>query len=141
MPGEATDYFRIPRPLWRKLRRDIPEAPRRDRGGRPRISDKAVMNGIWYVLWTGCQWKAVHRGWFGVSASVLHERFQIRSNIYVSIKRMTRQMSESSSRLKATPRISSATREMPNRKPSRMGFPKHLSCPALGSRAYSFMAR
>lgn len=76
MPSEATDYFRIPRPLWRKLRKDIPKAPRRERGGRPRISDKAVMNGIWYVLWTGCQWKAVHRVWFGVSASVLHERFQ-----------------------------------------------------------------
>jgi len=27
-------------------------------------------------LWTGCQWKAVHRDWFGVSSSVLHERFQ-----------------------------------------------------------------
>jgi transposase len=27
-------------------------------------------------LWTGCQWKAIHRNWFGVSSSVLHERFQ-----------------------------------------------------------------
>jgi transposase len=35
-----------------------------------------VLNGIWYVLWTGCQWKAVHRSWFGVCSSVLHERFQ-----------------------------------------------------------------
>ena len=34
------------------------------------------MNGLWYILWTGCQWKAVHRDWFGVSSSVLHERFQ-----------------------------------------------------------------
>ena len=77
MPSrETTDYFCIPRPLWRKLRKDIPKAPRRERGGRPRISSKVVMNGIWYVLWTGCQWKAVHRNWFGVSASVLHERFQ-----------------------------------------------------------------
>jgi transposase len=29
-----------------------------------------------YVLWTGCQWKALHRDWFGVSSSVVHERFQ-----------------------------------------------------------------
>jgi putative transposase len=28
------------------------------------------------ALWTGCQWKAVHRDWFGVSSSVVHERFQ-----------------------------------------------------------------
>jgi putative transposase len=41
-----------------------------------RASDRAVVNAIWYVLWTGCQWKAVHRDWFGVSASVVHERFQ-----------------------------------------------------------------
>jgi putative transposase len=35
-----------------------------------------VVNAIWYVLWTGCQWKALHRDWFGVSSSVVHERFQ-----------------------------------------------------------------
>lgn len=29
-----------------------------------------------YVLWTGCQWKALHRDWFGVSSSAVHERFQ-----------------------------------------------------------------
>jgi transposase len=29
-----------------------------------------------YVLWTGCQWKALHRDWFGLSSSVVHERFQ-----------------------------------------------------------------
>lgn len=34
------------------------------------------MNGIWYVLWTGCQWKAVHREWFGVCSTTLHQRFQ-----------------------------------------------------------------
>ena len=40
------------------------------------MSDRAVANAIWYVLWTGCQWKAIHREWFGVSSSVVHERFQ-----------------------------------------------------------------
>ena len=44
--------------------------------GRPRIGNRAVLNGLWYIWWTGCQWKAVHRDWFGVSSSVLHERFQ-----------------------------------------------------------------
>jgi putative transposase len=34
------------------------------------------MNAVWYVLWTGCQWKALQRDWFGVSASVVHSRFQ-----------------------------------------------------------------
>jgi putative transposase len=74
------DYFRLPRPLWRKLKKCLPKKTKNKRssrrGGRPRASDRAVINGIWYVLWTGCQWKAFHRDWFGVSASVIHERFQ-----------------------------------------------------------------
>ncbi len=28
------------------------------------------------MLWTGCQWKAVHRDWFGVCSSTLHRCFQ-----------------------------------------------------------------
>lgn len=72
------DYFRLPRPLWRKLKKCLPKKRKKAGrgGGRPRASDRAVINAIWYVLWTGCQWKAVHRDWFGVSSSVIHERFQ-----------------------------------------------------------------
>lgn len=72
------DYFHLPRPLWRKLKKCLPKRKRKQkkRGGRPRCCDRAVINAIWYVLWTGCQWKALHRNWFGVSASVVHARFQ-----------------------------------------------------------------
>ncbi len=72
------DYFRLPRPLWRKLKKCLPNNKRAKskRGGRPRASDRAVVDAIWYVLWTGCQWKAIHRNWFGVCSSVVHERFQ-----------------------------------------------------------------
>jgi putative transposase len=73
------DYFRLPRPLWRKVKKCLPKkkkSKKAGRGGRPRASNRAVINAIWYVLWTGCQWKAVHRDWFGVSSSVIHERFQ-----------------------------------------------------------------
>jgi len=72
------DYFRMPRPLWRKLKKYLPKPTKRKsaKGGRPRASERAVANAIWYVLWTGCQWKALHRDWFGVSSSVVHERFQ-----------------------------------------------------------------
>ena len=72
------DYFRMPRPLWRKLKTYLPNRRNRRsaKGGRPRASERAVADAIWYVLWTGCQWKALHRDWFGVSASVVHERFQ-----------------------------------------------------------------
>ena len=73
------DYFRLPRPLWRKLKKHLPRKKSDNsnkRGGRPRVSDRALANAIWYVFWTGCQWKAIHREWFGVSSSVVHERFQ-----------------------------------------------------------------
>ena len=70
------DYFRVPRNLWRKMKRHLPHEPQRRGPGRPRVPNRAAVNGIWYVLWTGCQWKAVHRDWFGASSSILHERFQ-----------------------------------------------------------------
>jgi transposase len=70
------DYFHVPRPLWRKIRKVLPKPPKQRGPGRPRADDHAVLDGIWYVLWTGCQWKAVQREWFGVCSSTLHERFQ-----------------------------------------------------------------
>ena len=70
------DYLRVPDELWEAVRKLLPSPPERTGPGRPRADDRAALNGIWYILWTGCQWKAVHRDWFGVSSSVIHERFQ-----------------------------------------------------------------
>jgi putative transposase len=84
------DYFRVPRPLWRFVGRVLPKPKRHRRGGRPAADPRAVLNGIWYVLWTGCQWKAVHRDWFGVCSSTLHERFQTWQQAGVFQKVMTR---------------------------------------------------
>ena len=70
------DYFRVPRPLWRRCKRLLPKPPQHTGPGRHRAEPRAVLNGIWYVLWTGCQWKAVHRDWFGVSSSTIHTYFQ-----------------------------------------------------------------
>ena len=47
------DYFNLPRPLWRKLKKCLPKKKNKRRinkGGRPRASDRAVINAIWYVL-------------------------------------------------------------------------------------------
>jgi transposase len=70
------DYFQVPKPLWKRIKKLLPKPPKKRERGRPPADNRAVVNGIWYVLWTGCQWKAVHKDWFGVSSSVLHERFQ-----------------------------------------------------------------
>lgn len=73
---KRVNYFRVPRPLWRLIKKHLPKAKPTGGRGRPPIENRLVVNGLWYVLWTGCQWKAVKREWFGVSSSVLHERFQ-----------------------------------------------------------------
>jgi transposase len=61
--------------LWRKIKKHLPKLRQGGRG-RPAAGNHAVLNGIWYVLWTGCQWKSLQRDWFGVSSSVIHARFQ-----------------------------------------------------------------
>ncbi len=89
------DYFRLPRPLWRKLKKCLPKKKSKQssrRGGRPRACDRAAINGIWYVLWSGCQWKAVHKDWFGVSSSVIHERFQSWTRMGIFEKLMKRML-------------------------------------------------
>jgi putative transposase len=68
--------FEFPPKLWRKFKKHLPKRPKERGLGRPRVNDRNVINGIWHVLWTGCQWKSIPRGWFHVSSSVLHERFQ-----------------------------------------------------------------
>jgi putative transposase len=73
---KIVDYFQVPDELWEAVKQFLPTQPERVGPGRPRADDRAALNGIWYVLWTGCQWKAIHKNWFGVSSSVIHERFQ-----------------------------------------------------------------
>jgi len=68
-------HSRVPGKLWRKIKKHLPKN-KQSGPGRPRASNRAALNGIWFVLWTGCQWKAIEREWFGVSSSVIHERFQ-----------------------------------------------------------------
>ena len=70
------DYFQVPDELWQLIEHLIPKRPECKGPGRPRADDRAALNGVWYVLWTGCQWKAIRRDWFDVCSSVIHERFQ-----------------------------------------------------------------
>lgn len=39
---------------WRRIKRLLPKAKRR---GRPRANEREVLNGILYVLSTGCRWE------------------------------------------------------------------------------------
>jgi putative transposase len=73
---KSANQYRIPSRLWKLLKKHLPKPPKIRGRGRPPVANRNVMNGIWHVLWTGCQWKSIHKEWFAVSSSVLHERFQ-----------------------------------------------------------------
>jgi len=69
------DDCRIPDELWKRMEPLLPKRQRRYRyPGRKPLEWRQVLDGIFYVLRTGCQWKAAPRE-FG-SGSSLHRYFQ-----------------------------------------------------------------
>ena len=73
----TTGGFQISDELWEVLEPLIPKHVNTHRfgGGRPRVPDRTCANGIFYVLRTGCQWKALDAT--GIcSGSTAHLRFQ-----------------------------------------------------------------
>jgi len=66
--------WRIPDELWVLLKAVIPPHELRPSGGRPWIPARHILDGVLFVLRTGCQWKAVPAV-YG-SGSTLHRRFQ-----------------------------------------------------------------
>jgi len=74
---KIVDYCHVPQPLWGRIRHLLPCLKAHPKGGRPPSDNRAVLNGIWYVLWSGCQWKSIQRHWFGVCSTTLHQRFQL----------------------------------------------------------------
>jgi putative transposase len=66
--------WEIPDDMWKWVRYLFPPEKPLGTSGRPVIPFRTVLNGILYVLRTGCQWKAAPRT-YG-SGSTLHRRFQ-----------------------------------------------------------------
>ena len=64
----------LPQQLWERIEPLLPKYRPSKQGGRPRLNLRSVVEGIFYVLRTGCQWKAAPRC-FG-SGSALHNYFQ-----------------------------------------------------------------
>lgn len=69
--------FGVSDALWSQLEPLIPkhENTHRFGGGRPRVPDRRCLEGILFVLRTGCQWKALDATGL-VSGSTAHSRFQ-----------------------------------------------------------------
>jgi len=71
-PVEAA--YQIPDRLWDRMKRLLPPPKPKKKSGRPRMDDHLAMNAIFYILRTGCQWKALPRS-LGAGSTV-HDRFQ-----------------------------------------------------------------
>jgi transposase len=76
---------RLPDDLWQEIEPLLPMPQKRSSVGRKRVPYRTVMDGILYVLQTGCQWKAVPKE-FG-SGSTCHKRFQewVRAGVFVQL--------------------------------------------------------
>ena len=47
----------LPEALWNRIEPLLPPPPPRPKGGRPRLSDRAALTGILFVLTTGIPWE------------------------------------------------------------------------------------
>jgi transposase len=75
--NQTTTGFRISDKLWAVLQPVLPVHVNTHRfgGGRPRVPDRKCADGIFYVLRTGCQWKALDQTELG-AGSTAHDRYQ-----------------------------------------------------------------
>jgi transposase len=70
------DGWRLPDEIWGQMEPLLPPRKPHPRGGHnPRVSGRAAMDAILFVLRTGCQWNALNAT--GIcSSSSAHRRFQ-----------------------------------------------------------------
>ncbi len=88
LKDKAAKSFLIPDALWRKIQPRLPQRKNSHRfgGGRPRAGDRACMDGIFFVLRTGCQWKALSAT--GIcKSSTAHDRFQewVKAGVFLEL--------------------------------------------------------
>jgi len=71
------ESYQVSDALWAKIQPLLPEHVNTHRfgGGRPRADDRKCLNGILFVLRTGCQWNALNATSICPS-STAHDRFQ-----------------------------------------------------------------
>jgi len=74
MASKTEGLREIPDVAWEKIEKFLPKYKESLRGGRPRPDLRKIMNGILFVLRTGCQWKMVPAE-YG-SGSTCHRYFQ-----------------------------------------------------------------
>lgn len=83
--GKTTSFL-IGDELWSKMKPLLPAHKNRHRfgGGRPRKPDRVCMDAIFFVLRTGCQWRALDATGL-CPGSTAHDRFQewVKSGVFL----------------------------------------------------------
>ena len=84
-------FHQIPDAVWKRLEPLLPKYETSRKGGRPRLPLRNVVNGVFYVLVTGAQWKAMPRE-FG-SGSAIHAYYQawVKLGVFEKLWRVTLQ--------------------------------------------------
>lgn len=87
-PPKRNGLREIPEDLWKLIEPLLPPNKPPGANGRPRAPNRLVLNGILYVLRTGCQWKMVPRQYS--SGSTCHLRFQtwVRAGVFEKVWRV-----------------------------------------------------
>ena len=86
--SDSAKRFLMSEELWSRLKPLLPARVNRHRfgGGRPPTQDRKCMNGIFFVLRTGCQWNALNAT--GICASsTAHDRFQqwVKAGVFLEL--------------------------------------------------------
>jgi transposase len=88
--NKTTTGFRISDQLWNVLEPVLPVHVNTHPfgGGRPRVPDRRCADGIFYVLRTGCQWKALDQTELCAS-STAHDRYQewVKAGVFLKLWR------------------------------------------------------
>jgi transposase len=71
---ELPVILKIPDELWDEFKKILPKEKPLKTVGRPIVPYRKVLDGIFYILRTGCQWKMLPKE-YG-SGSTCHRRFQ-----------------------------------------------------------------
>jgi transposase len=86
--NKTTTGFRISDALWAVLQPVLPVHVNTHRfgGGRPRKPDRVCADAIFYVLRTGCQWKALDQTEL-CPGSTAHDRFQewVQADVFLKL--------------------------------------------------------
>jgi transposase len=82
-PSNPSGHWLISDDLWSELQPLLPPPPKRElaKGGRPRVPERTAMNGIFFVLRTGCR----------IAIKLAHRRVQLANIIAWSLWRRAHQ--------------------------------------------------